>query len=291
MLEPCLDALDIKPESIYVDVTFGGGGHSRAILERLTTGKLYGFDQDEDAKQNIPENENFVFVDSNFQHLRRFMKLYRQVGKVSGILADLGVSSYQFDTAERGFSFRFDGPLDMRMNQATELTAATILNTYSETELIRLLSDFGEVRNSKSLARAIVERRENQTFSEIQHLNNLLDKMRIGAVPKYFSTVYQALRIEVNDEMKALEDFLKDSLEVLEPGGKLVVMSYHSIEDRLVKRFMKTGNVKGEMIRDEKGVIHRPFKLITKKPIEADANEIKINSRARSAKLRIAEKK
>ena len=246
MLKECIEGLNIKPDGIYVDVTFGGGGHSRAILEKLgKNGRLIGFDQDEDALKNVPNDERFIFVQANFAEIKRFLRLhgYKQV---DGILADLGVSSHQFDTAERGFSYRFDASLDMRMNQADELTAAKILNTYSVDNLQNVFSEYGEVRNSKTLAEAIVSNREVRPFQTINDFTMMLKPLVRGEEYKYFSQVFQALRIEVNQEMQVLQDFFHATVEVLKPEGRLVVLSYHSLEDRAAKNLFKTGNCAGE---------------------------------------------
>lgn len=290
LLNTCLENLNIRPSGIYVDVTYGAGGHSRPILLQLSAeGHLYAFDQDEDAWDNRITDDRFTLIRANFRYYRKYLRL-EGVSQVDGILADLGVSSHQLDIPERGFSYRFDAPLDMRMNHENPQTAANILNTYSEDALLRLLSEFGEVRNSKTLARALVTRRAMQEFRTTGDLNYVLDTQLIGPRAKYFSQVYQALRMEVNDEMGALKDMLKDGLALLKPGGRFVVMSYHSIEDRMVKNFFKTGNFEGDMIKDDFGNISRPFRLVNKKVIEADEAEVRRNPRARSAKLRVAEK-
>ena len=291
MLKECIEGLNIKPDGIYVDVTFGGGGHSRAILEKLgKNGRLIGFDQDEDALKNVPNDERFIFVQANFAEIKRFLRLhgYKQV---DGILADLGVSSHLFDTAERGFSYRFDASLDMRMNQADELTAAKILNTYSADNLQNVFSEYGEVRNSKTLAEAIVSNREVRPFQTINDFTMMLKPLVRGEEYKYFSQVFQALRIEVNQEMQVLQDFFHATVEVLKPEGRLVVLSYHSLEDRAAKNLFKTGNCAGDVIQDFYGNIERPFTIITKKAVDASKEEQKLNSRSRSAKLRIGEKK
>lgn len=265
MLKECLDGLNIKPDGVYVDVTFGGGGHSRAILEKLNeNGVLIGFDQDEDAIKNVPEDKRFIFVQANFAEIKRFLRLhgYKQV---DGILADLGVSSYQFDTAERGFSYRFDAALDMRMNQKDVLTAAIILNTYSAEKLQNMFSEYGEVRNSKTLAEAIVENREVRPFQTINDFLMMLKPLVRGEEHKYLAQVFQSLRIEVNQEMQVLEDFLHATKEVLKEGGRLVVLSYHSLEDRPVKNLLKTGNCKGEVIQDFYGNIESLLKSLPKK--------------------------
>jgi 16S rRNA (cytosine1402-N4)-methyltransferase len=291
MLKECIEGLNIKPDGIYVDVTFGGGGHSRAILEKLgKNGRLIGFDQDEDALKNVPNDERFIFVQANFAEIKRFLRLhgYKQV---DGILADLGVSSHQFDTAERGFSYRFDAALDMRMNQADTLTAAKILNTYNAEDLQNVFSEYGEVRNSKTLAEAIIAQREVRPFQTINDFIMMLKPLVRGEEYKYFSQVFQAIRIEVNQEMQVLQDFFHATIEVLKPEGRLVVLSYHSLEDRATKNLLKTGNCAGEVIQDFYGNIDRPFNIITKKAIDASKEEQKLNTRSRSAKLRIGEKK
>ena len=285
-----VNALAIKENGIYVDATFGGGGHSKIILEQLgDKGRLYSFDQDEDAKANAIKDERFNFIESNFRHLKRFLRLYG-VQKVDGILADLGVSSHQLDVPERGFSFRFQSELDMRMNQTGEQTAATILNTYSAAELQQVFSRFGEVRNAKSLAHKITNERSIQSFQTISDLLRVVEPMIRGQRHKYLAQVFQALRMEVNDEYGALVDLLSQCIELLRPGGRLVVISYHSIEDRLVKDFFCFGNNNGAPIKDFYGNIYRPYKILTKKAILPDEAEIKRNSRARSAKMRIGER-
>jgi len=286
-----IDALGISTDGIYVDATFGGGGHTRAILSSLSgSGKLFAFDQDDDAKRNIPEDGNLTFIDSNFRFLKRYLRLHG-VRQVDGILADLGVSSHQLDQAERGFSFRFDADLDMRMNQNAELSALQVVNEYKEHELVRIFSEYGEVRNSKTLAQTICSEREFRNIQTIQDLVNVMESVIRGKRHKYLAQVFQAIRIEVNDEMGALQDFLTDCLEVLKPGGRLVIISYHSLEDRPVKNFLKSGNFEGTQVKDFYGNIERPFKLIVKKAMEPSSEEIKRNPRARSAKMRIAEKK
>ncbi len=291
MLQACLDGLKIKPDGTYVDVTFGAGGHSKSILKSLgVKGRLFGFDQDVDAIANQIEDERFTFVHANFRYLSNFLDYY-QIDYVDGILADLGVSSHQINEADRGFSFRFQGPIDMRMNRYLEKTAADVLNTYDESELLRILSGFGQVRNSKTLASAIVDERNQVKFSVMSQLVNLLDRTRIGNRAKYFAQVFQALRVEVNEEMEVLKEFLNAATHRLAHEGRFVVMSYHSLEDKLVKSVMKTGNVYGEMKRDDYGNIERPYKLITKGVVQATPGEIKENNRARSARLRIAERR
>ncbi|KAA6441339.1 16S rRNA (cytosine(1402)-N(4))-methyltransferase RsmH [Dyadobacter flavalbus] len=293
MLTECLEGLAIKPEGTYVDVTFGGGGHSKAILEKLTTGRLLVFDQDPDAAANaevLKGNEKFTFIAANFRHLKRYLKLHK-AEKVDGILADLGVSSHQINTPVRGFSTRFDADLDMRMNPNIEKTAREVLNSRSSAELQRILGMYGEVTNARTAAEAIFAARHNSPIETVNELKGIL--MRYAPKHrenKYFAQVFQALRIEVNDELSVLEEFLTQVPEVLHPGGRLVVMSYHSLEDRLVKNFIQKGKFDGEMEKDFYGNIIKPLASVTRKPIEATAEEIAANPRARSAKLRIAEK-
>ncbi|GAA4822843.1 16S rRNA (cytosine(1402)-N(4))-methyltransferase RsmH [Algivirga pacifica] len=292
MLQECLDGLNIQPDQTYVDVTFGGGGHSKAILEQLTTGKLISFDQDEDAFENTKalEGDNFIFVDSNFRYLKKYLRL-KGFRKVDGILGDLGISSHQIDKFERGFSTRGDFELDMRMNQQAELSAREVVNEYEEQELRRIMRLYGEVKNAGKVAATIVRERHNQSIDTTGQLMKVLSTCAPrGKENKYFAQIFQAIRIVVNDELKALEEMLQQSAEVLSPGGRLVIMSYHSLEDRLVKNFMKTGNFEGEMEKDFYGNIIRPLKPISGKPIVASEEEIGRNRRARSAKLRIAEK-
>ncbi|MBO9673027.1 MAG: 16S rRNA (cytosine(1402)-N(4))-methyltransferase RsmH [Sphingobacteriaceae bacterium] len=291
MLQPCIDGLNIKPDGVYVDVTFGGGGHSREILKHLgPKGTLIAFDQDPDAQANIPDDDRFVFIDQNFGFLKNNLRLkgFRQV---DGILADLGVSSHQFDVPERGFSIRHNADLDMRMDQHRNLTAAEILNTYAEDKLHKIFGIYGEVKNAKSLARAIVTARLEKPFTDINSLKAAISAyIPKGKENKYLAQVFQALRIEVNAEIQVLEDFLQQAAEVLKPGGHLVVMSYHSLEDRPVKNFMAKGKFQGEVEKDFFGNQQKPFNVITRKAIIATDEEIAQNNRARSAKLRIAEK-
>lgn len=290
LLKESIDMLITNPEGIYVDVTFGGGGHSGEILSRLTSkGKLIVFDQDEDAQRNIPEDYRLIFLKSNFRHLYRFWK-WLDIQKIDGLLADLGVSSHQFDVKERGFAYRFDSELDMRMNANSALTAAEVLNGYAEEDLVRMFSEYGEVRNARKLAREIVAYRKSASgFSTTAHLNSILERIKVGDRNKYFAQVYQALRIEVNDEMLALREMLEGAKRILKPGGRLVVISYHSIEDRMVKRFFKTGNFKGELKKDMYGNSLSELKMI-KNLIVPDSKEQEVNPRSRSAKMRIAEK-
>ena len=291
LLKECIDGLNINPEGIYVDVTFGGGGHSREILKHLTTGKLYAFDQDEDAVKNKIEDERFVLIKQNFRYLKNFLKMYNAL-PIDGLLADLGVSSHQFDEAERGFSTRFEAKLDMRMDQSSKLTAADVLNTYSEEELKHIFKLYGEVNNAGRLAYEIFHSRKEKQIETVNDLKKTIEKcVKRGRENQYYAQVFQALRIEVNKELDVLKDLLMQSLEVLKPGGRLVVISYQSLEDRLVKNIIRSGKFEGEVDKDFFGNQLTPFKAITRKPIIPSDTEISENSRARSAKLRIAEKK
>lgn len=291
LLKETVDGLDIKPDGIYVDVTFGGGGHSREIMRRLgPNGRLFAFDQDTDALANAIDDERFTLINENFRYIKRFLRFYG-VKEVDGILGDLGVSSHQFDVAERGFSTRFDAELDMRMNQNDAISAYNVVNEYEESELRRIFADYGELTTAKGLAYAIVQARAEHPIKNTEQLKQVLSRfLPAHKSNKILAQIYQAIRIEVNQEMEVLKEFLEQSLEVLKPGGRLSVISYHSLEDRLVKRFMKNGLFEGEPERDFFGRFEVPFKLIGKMIVPTD-EEIKINSRARSAKLRIAEKK
>ena len=292
MLNECIEALKIDTEGTYVDVTFGGGGHSLRILEQIKGGRLLAFDQDEDAKkqaENI-QSRSFTFCQANFKYLKRYLKL-NGVTKVNGILADLGISSHQIDSPERGFSTRFDGPLDMRMDKHASLTAANVLNEYSEEKLHKLFGMYGELRNAKTVARLITQHRVSKSFVRTEDMKAVLQSVaQRGKENKYFAQVFQALRIEVNAEMSALEDFLHQCGEVMERGGRLVVMSYHSLEDRMVKNYINKGKVFGDVEKDFFGNEIKPFEAVNRKPIEASEEEISENKRARSAKLRIAER-
>lgn len=291
LLKETVDGLNIKPDGIYVDVTFGGGGHSKEILSRLgPNGKLFGFDQDEDALANALPDERFTLIGENFRYIKRFLRFYG-VKQVDGILADLGVSSHQFDVPERGFSTRFDADLDMRMSQKNELNAFKVINEYDDANLRRVFYDYGELKNAPALARTIIEAREKKVINTTDELKVVLGKYLPEKVKnKVLAQIYQAIRIEVNEEMEVLKEFLQQTLEILKPEGRLSVISYHSLEDRLVKRFMKNGMFEGEPERDFFGNFSVPFHLIGKLIVPSEA-EIKINNRARSAKLRIAEKK
>lgn len=292
MLQQCLDGLAIKPNGIYVDLTFGGGGHSKAILEKLEGGKLYGFDQDQDAEVNAEsiDHPGFEFVQANFRFVKKYLKLHR-IKQVDGVLADLGVSSHQFNKAERGFSTRFDAELDMRMDQFGSTTAKEVINEYSEADLHKMFGLYGEVRNAKTLAAAIVSVRAHSPINTIDELKEVLKKYaKRGRENKYYAQVFQALRIEVNEELKALEEALLQMEDLIKPGGRLVVMSYHSLEDRLVKNFINKGKLDGVEEKDFYGNVLKPFQSINRKPITAEQDELESNNRARSAKLRIAEK-
>jgi 16S rRNA (cytosine1402-N4)-methyltransferase len=291
LLNESVNSLNILPDGIYVDATYGAGGHSKPILEKLNAkGHLYAFDQDDDAFDNAVDHESFTMIQANYRYIHRFMKLYN-VDAVDGILADLGISSHQIDVPERGFSFRFNSALDMRMNTSSELTAKEIIRRYPEEDLIGIFSDYGEVRNAKTLAKKIVDARKVKNINTTNDLNAVLAQVCIGPQPKYFAQVYQSLRIEVNDEMNALIDFLQRCISLLKPGGRFAVITFHSLEDRLVKNLFKTGNVKGELIKDEYGNISKPFDLWNKNVIEPSAEEQRVNPRSRSAKLRVAIKK
>ena len=292
LLNESIEALNIKPDGVYVDCTFGGGGHSRAILQHLgESGKLFAFDQDDDAKKNLPDDERVVFVPQNFRHLQRFLRLHK-VNKVDGILADLGVSSHQFDEAERGFSIRFDAAMDMRMDQRQTLTAADILKTFSELQLHKMFEQYGEVTNSKTLAKTIKEKRAVSPIKTINDFKQAVESVVKGNPSKYFAQVFQALRIQVNDEFGALRELLQQTPTVLNTGGRLAIITFHSLEDRIVKTFLKSGTfLETEADEVYGGKIENPFTIITKKPLLPTAEEMKRNPRSRSAKLRIAEMK
>jgi 16S rRNA (cytosine1402-N4)-methyltransferase len=291
LLKETVDGLNIKPDGVYVDVTFGGGGHSKEILSRLgPNGKLFAFDQDEDALKNTLDDERFVLIHENFRYIKRFLR-FNGIKKVDGILADLGVSSHQFDVPERGFSTRFDAELDMRMSKKNDVNAFKVVNEYDEINLKRIFSDYGELNNALAIAKVIIEAREIEAIKNTEQLKHILARFLPNhKAHKILAQIYQAIRIEVNQEMDVLKEFLEQSLEILNPQGRLSVISYHSLEDRLVKRFMKNALFEGEPEKDFFGRFEVPFKLIGKMVIPSN-EEIKINNRARSAKLRIAEKK
>ena len=291
LLAQSIEGMNIKPDSICVDVTFGGGGHSKEILKHLSAeGHLYSFDQDADAERNIIDDERFTFVRSNFRYLHNFMR-YHGVEQIDALLADLGVSSHHLDDSERGFSFRFSGPLDMRMNKRADMTAADIVNEYKEEDLANIFYLYGELKNGRQLAQKIAKARTSEKIETTEQFLEII-KPPFGREreKKELAKVFQALRIEVNHEMDALKEMLQSAARDLKPGGRLVVITYHSLEDRIVKNMMKTGNVEGVVEKDFFGKVNTPFKLINKKVIEADADEIQRNPRSRSAKLRIAEK-
>lgn len=271
-------------------MTFGGGGHSKEILKKLgAKGRLVSFDQDEDAWQNALEDERFILMRANFRYAHRYLRL-AGIDNVDGIMADLGVSSHQFDIAERGFSYRFDARLDMRMNRTQNFSAVEVINDFSEEELLRIFSNYGEIRNSRQLAARLVAHRKEQPILTVGDLEQLVDKVRIGDRNRYFAQLYQAVRMEVNDEMGALRDMLKNAGRLLKPGGRLVIISFHSIEDRMIKRFIKTGNVEGKSDKDLFGVIQKSFREVVKGIVLPSEQERKDNPRSKSAKLRIAEK-
>jgi 16S rRNA (cytosine1402-N4)-methyltransferase len=290
LLHECLDALQIKGDGVYVDVTYGGGGHSKKILEKLTTGKLLAFDRDGDAIKNEVEDDRLILVNDNFSELAKYVKLYRL--KVDGILADFGISSWQIDAAERGFSLRFDADLDMRMDKRATLSAKDVLNQYEEAPLSKILKEYGEIMNARQVARQIIAHRTVEpfqtTFDLKKSVESLAPKMEQN---RFYARIFQAIRIEVNKELEEIKSFLVASEQVLVPGGRLVCISYHSLEDRLVKNYMRASNESGEVETDIFGHATTQWKVLTKKPILPTENEIRINSRARSAKLRIAEKK
>lgn len=291
LLHAAVDGLVKNSNGIYVDVTFGGGGHSREILSRLKKGKLIGFDQDLDARQNVIQDDRFVFVAQNFEYLKNNLKLLKQI-PVDGLIADLGVSSFQFNTPNRGFSYRFDARLDMRMNAHSNLDAEKVINQYDEADLLRVFRDYGELRESKKIARKICERRQKKKIRTINELlevvSGLVQKNKIN---QFLSKIFQAIRIEVNEEMDVLKKLLEQGREVIKPGGRFVVITYHSLEDRLVKNFFRSGNFNGELQKDFYGNVLKPFEEINRKPIIPDETELEANNRARSAKLRIAERK
>lgn len=292
MLEECIEGLAIKPDGVYVDVTFGGGGHSREILKKLgDKGRLIAFDQDPDAVKNALGDPRFTLVQHNFRFLKNNLRLLG-VRQVDGILADLGVSSHQFDSPDRGFSIRYDADLDMRMDQVADLDAKRVLNNYSEAELHRIFGMYGEIKNARSLAKTIVTRRLSSPIETVSGLREVIKpQVPKGKEHKYHAQVFQALRIEVNGELEVLQDFLEQTGAVLKPGGRLVVMSYHSLEDRLVKNFMQKGRFKGEVEKDFFGNEIKPFHVVSRKAVTASLAELEVNNRARSAKLRVAERK
>jgi len=290
LLHQCIDLLQIDPNGTYVDATFGGGGHSREIIKKLNSGKLFGFDQDPDAHLNSLSHENFTLVKSNFRYLKNSLRMHG-ITQVDGLLADLGISSHQVDEGSRGFSIRFEGPLDMRMNPSKQLSAKEVINQYSSEELSKVLKEYGEIKNARALANRVVSAREEEAITTTLQLKQALE----GFEPRnkqgqFWARIFQAIRIEVNQELEALKEMLQQATEMLSPGGRLAVMSYHSLEDRLVKNFFRAGNFSGEPEKDFYGNLIRPLEPVTKKPIVPDEDEINENPRARSAKLRVAEK-
>jgi 16S rRNA (cytosine1402-N4)-methyltransferase len=292
LYQESLDGLAIRPQGTYVDCTFGGGGHSRGILERLgPKGRLYAFDQDSDARRNLPDDPRIIFLPHNFRHLARFLRLH-EVLEVDGILADLGVSSHQFDEAGRGFSYRFQGDLDMRMDQRQTLTAFHIVNTWSEQRLHKLFEQYGEVTNARTLAKTIVAVRSSMSLRTIDNFKTALNSVVKGNPNKYFAQVFQALRIEVNDELGALKDMLQQAAQLLSAAGRIAIITFHSLEDRVVKNFFKKGTFEDEDSSDPFGqtTAHPLLKVITKKPVTPGDSELQQNPRSRSAKLRVAER-
>ncbi len=290
LLHECIKGLNIKPTGIYVDVTFGGGGHSKLILKNLNGGTLYAFDQDKNAHRNTLPEDGFKLINANFRHLKNFLRM-EGIRKIDGLLADLGVSSHQFDVPERGFSIRFDGELDMRMNTNSSLSAKQVVNEYGQEELANVLFKYGELRNSRAIAREIINARDIETIVTTNQLIEVVEKM----VPEkkrnqFLARIFQAIRIEVNDEIKALEEMLLEAVDMLNEGGRLVVLSYHSLEDRMVKNLMKKGNIEGDLKKDFFGNPVKDLKEVNRKVIVATEEQIVENTRARSARLRIAEK-
>jgi 16S rRNA (cytosine1402-N4)-methyltransferase len=290
LLNESIDGLNIRPDGIYVDVTFGGGGHSKEILKRLKEGKLIAFDQDEDARVNLPSDSHFLFLDQNFRFLKNNL-LFNGIEKIDGLIADLGVSFHQFDEAGRGFTFRQDAPLDMRMNRKGKVTAELILKTYDETALADMFYRFGELTNSRRIAKEIVFARNLKMLTSVNDMIDAIGKLApYRQENKFYAKVFQALRIAVNHEIDYLQEMLVQALEVMNPGGRLVVITYHSLEDRVVKNFMKTGNFEGEESKDFYGNVETPFRIINRKGTTPGEEEIAANNRARSARLRIAER-
>jgi len=290
LLNESIEGLNIRPEGIYVDVTFGGGGHSMEILKRITTGKLIAFDQDDDARLNAPADKRFLFLDQNFRFLKNNLR-FNNIEFIDGLIADLGVSFHQFDEPERGFTFRTDAPLDMRMNKSGQVTAANLLNSMDESDLADIFYNFGELTNSRRIAREIVAARNSKTLTSVNDIIDAIGKLApFRQEHKFYAKVFQALRIAVNHEIDYLKEMLEQSLSVLNSGGRLVVITYHSLEDRVVKNFMKTGNFEGEENKDFYGNIETPFRLINRKGTTPGDEEIANNNRSRSARLRIAEK-
>jgi len=292
LLKECIEGLKIKQDGVYVDLTYGGGGHTKVILEKIGKGRVFSFDVDADAKNNADQlkNPSFTFIQANFRYAQKYLKFYK-IQQINGMMADLGVSSYQIDTPEKGFSSRYDAPLDMRMDPEIEITAAQVLNQFDEKELHKIFGMYGEVRNAKTLARDVVAYRAKGQITTTSEFIGFLNKYaRKGRESKYYAQVFQALRIVVNDELGALEDMLKMSVNILRPGGRLAIISYHSLEDRMVKKFMNTGKKSGLLEKDVYGNIQRPFDPVNRKPLTPSSQEVSQNKRARSAKLRIAQR-
>jgi 16S rRNA (cytosine1402-N4)-methyltransferase len=290
LLNECIEGLNIKSEGIYVDVTFGSGGHSRKILEKLSSGKLIAFDRDKDASANLIEDDRFFFIHQNYRYLKNFLK-FQGIHQIDGLLADLGISSWQIDQAERGFSIRLDGDLDMRMDQSQELTAATIINSYTADQLIKLFRVYGEIDNAKKLSEEILKERADQPIESTEALKNVMLRVAPrGKENQYLAKAFQAIRIEVNEELDALKDLLKNANDILKPGGRIVIISYHSLEDRLVKNFFRTGNFEGIPVKDFFGHQIAPLRPVNRKAISPAEPEKQANPRSRSAKLRVAEK-
>lgn len=293
LLHECIDGLDIKPDGIYVDVTFGGGGHSRAILEKLgPNGRLFAFDQDPDAWRQAEkiDDDRLELITANFRHIQKYLRIHG-IKEVDGIMADFGVSSFQLDAAERGFSTRFDGPLDMRMGPSASTDAAEVLNSYSAESLQKIFGMYGEIKNARTLAQAVVQARTQKGLKTTSEFKEILAKLAPRSREfKYFAQAFQAVRIEVNQELAVIEEFLEQAATLLAPGGRLVVLAFHSLEDRLVKNFIRTGDCHGKEDKDLFGVVHKPVESVIRKPITASEDELKRNPRSRSAKLRIAAK-
>ncbi len=288
LLDESIEGLNIKPEGIYVDVTFGGGGHSKMILNRLTSGKLFAFDKDRDAFENNISNSNFKLINADFRHFKNFLRI-EGVQKIDGLLADLGVSSHQFDIAERGFSIRFDGELDMRMNSNSSLSARNVVNNYEHEELANIFYKYGDLRNSRNIARKIIIARKSKEITTTNQLREIVEFMvPINKRNQFLARIFQAIRIEVNDEISALEEMLLDAVSMLNYGGRLVVLSYHSLEDRMVKNLINKGNIEGKLLKDFYGNPIRVLKGLTRKPVLASEEEILKNARSRSVKLRVA---
>lgn len=290
LLKECIEGLNINPDGIYVDVTFGSGGHSRKILEQLSTGRLIAFDQDQDADRNLIADDRFLFIHQNYRYLKNFLR-FQGISHIDGLLADLGISSWQIDQPARGFSTRHDGPLDMRMNQGHGITAEHIINTYTEIQLISIFRQYGEIENARKLSEEILKERTLKQITSTENLKQVILRVAPhGKENQYLARVFQAIRIEVNEELESLKELIVHAKDLLNPGGRLVIISYHSLEDRLVKNYFKTGNFEGHPVKDFYGNQIAPLKLINRKPITPSEDEQRDNPRSRSAKLRIVEK-